>query len=234
MTDTVSSTGLRRVVAAIATLVIVTLFLTVILVRLPLSSRNAFDLDLWPRFFPSLELLATALVIAIPIGFALAAVKACAGSRVLLGIIDAALLALRCIPFFVLALELSAFAGLQLGYFENRSPWSSNLIVPAVVLALFALPGFARFDFFVKEAPRRIIASGCRCLAERFPQIIAAQLLVEIFFAWPGEGHAFMTAIEIGRPGLAVPIVFFIAVVAVLLRLLASTLTADNGDTTLA
>jgi len=230
MNEVDPSTRFGRFVAAIVTLAMVA-FLTAILVGFhPIASWNEASLDLGTRLFPSLELLATALAIAVPIGFALAALKARGGGSLLAPAIDGSITVLRCIPFFVLVSALSVVAGLRLGYFENANPWSGNLIVPAVVLALFALPGVAQFDFFAKRPPWRTIALGCRCIAERLPQLIAAQFLVEIFFAWPGEGHAFITAIQMGRLGLIAPIVFCSAIAVVLLRLLVSILTTDSGE----
>lgn len=229
MSDVVLSTGVRRVVAAIVTLAVVAL-LTVFLVGFPApGSWSGIPLQLASRFFISLELLATSLLIAIPIGFALAALKARVRSHVLERAIGGSLLALRCTPFFVLALELPVVAARQ-GYFETGNAWSDNILVPAAALALFALPGVASFDFFRSNVPaRQTAAAGCRCLVERLPELIAAQLLVEMFFAWPGEGRAFIGAIQMGRPGLLAPIVLCSAVAVVLLRLLVSTLAPDDA-----
>jgi hypothetical protein len=189
--------------AAISVVVLVLLF--VLFLAVP---RSALWLpDVASRFGATCELIVAGLAIAIPVGWLLSFLP-----------IWPLLLVLRSIPFFFLALALSFPAALA-GYFEGPHSDFVRLIWPAAVLAIFALPNVAAFDF--KRSRADLFVSGLQCIVSRLPQLIAADFLVEIFFAWPGEGRAFIQSSFIGTGGSlgeSVGIVLIASVLVIALR----------------
>jgi hypothetical protein len=165
--------------------------------------------DVAQRLGATSELISAALVIAILAGWLLSFVR-----------IGWLLLVLRSIPFFWIAMVSTLLAARA---FQEPFGYSGFLgfSVPAVVLALFVLPNAAAFDF--KKPGADLIVSGLQCIVARLPQLIAADFLVEIFFAWPGEARGFFFAIQMGLKGRrelgeAIAVVLVASMIVILLR----------------
>lgn len=199
--------------ASIDAVVSAALLVLLFIVFLAIPRSTSWLPDVSQLFCATCQLMIAALIIAIPVGWVLSFLP-----------VRGLLLVLRCIPFFWLAF-LSSLPASLLGYFsEGRTGWYW-IVFPAGALALFALPNVAAFDF--RKSRADLIVSGLQCIVSRLPQLIAADFLVEIFFAWPGEGRGFIQYRLIGVGGNldeSIAIVLIASLVVIALRWLVSLL----------
>jgi len=200
------------------------------------SSRVAHGLPsviplILQRLPVTLELLGSSMVLALIIGVGLAFIAARARGRIAKRLLSGCVLALRCIPFFWLALVSQLLAAIYVGDWifgtssSNRFSLTdhlAHLAVPACILALMQIPivvqalqATASRSVQKTSAP---VAAVLDALAVRLPEIIAACFITEMAFGWPGEGRLFLAAVNADQPKLATGVVLLTAVLTLLLR----------------
>jgi peptide/nickel transport system permease protein len=181
------------------------------------------------RLPASIELLLFSCAIALLAGLALTYVARI--NRTASRLITAVALVVRNIPFFWIAVIVAMLASTVRGdYFVG---WASmdgfslsdhfvHAILPGCLVAMVALTVIleARSEFRVEEPPT--LASTLwfcvRALVERLPEIVAASLLTEIMFVWPGLGRLFWNAIRRGDVLMAASTLLFVAIVSIVAR----------------
>lgn len=193
------------------------------------------------RLPPTLELIIASFIIAAIVGSALALLSARAPISVRPILVNLAL-PLRCVPFFWLAIVAQTLVGLKL---HGQNPFGmagldrfdlrdrlAHVILPALVLASVQIPAVA--EYLSRDG--RIASRGFsqanalltdifNVFAERFPEVIGAVVLTELLFAWPGDGRLFFNAWGQGDLAMAVALVLFGALAALLTRFIAATFT---------
>jgi peptide/nickel transport system permease protein len=200
------------------------------------SSRLAHELpspisQILKRMPVTLELLGASMILALIIGVGLAFIAARArggiANRLLLGLA----LALRCTPFFWLALVFQQLVGIHIGiWIFGPAPSShfystnylAHLAVPACILALAQIPivvqALDATDSLNSQNVSALFSTAIDALAVRLPEIIAACFITEIAFAWRGEGRLFFVAVNTDQPLLAIGVVLLAAVLTLSLR----------------
>ncbi len=158
----------------------------------------------------SLELFALALIVTLALSLVLACAYALS-ARFLRPAIPAGAIVLGSIPFFWLALAAMMDVG--------REFMLSACLVAMVMVVVVA-------DAWTKrgapaDRPLRwgeVVIDCLRAIASRFPEIVAAQLLVEIVFAWPGLGRLFWNGLTQGDLSAPWAIVLFVSFVTLAVR----------------
>lgn len=204
--------------------------------------------ELLQRLPATMELLTGSTIVALTVGVAVSVVAARTQARVVKFLASAFAISLGCIPFFWLALSLALWASIRWG--ESIFGWASldhfsardrlaHLIVPACVLALAELPivskVLARRPYLSGEWRTDLAARVSLSLQDltwKLPEILAACLLTEVAFAWPGEGRLFLAIIHSSQTTLAVAVVLLIAVLTVFARLIVRVAIGVNSERT--
>lgn len=183
----------------------------------------------------SVELIFASLIIALIGGFVGAYVSARSTNRTLGRAVRGVVLALRCIPFFWLAVTLE-FLIAQRG--KPPTGGYGSLIPPAFTLALFQIPIIAeyfnqRFAARANRAPMlaSTVLGLCVFLIMELPEIIGATIITELVFAWPGEGRLFFHALSQDDLWLATGLVLFNALLVLALRFVGQVFTARRMTT---
>lgn len=196
------------------------------------------------RLPATLELIVASFIIAAIVGSALAllATRAPICARPIL--VNLAL-PLRCVPFFWLALvaqmlvalklhDQNAFGMSELDRFDLRDR-IAHVIMPALVLASVQIPAVAEHLSRDGRIASRGISQATALLADifslfaqRLPEVIGAVILMELIFARPGDGRLFFYAWGQGDMAMAVGLVLFGALAAVLARFIAALFTTDR------
>lgn len=149
------------------------------------------------RLPETIELLGASMAIAIFFAIAVRSLRPMVHSGVV-DFLDCGLIrALRCIPFFWLAAAAALLAAMRFGNSAFGVSSSAHftfgdhlrhLAIPACALAIMQLP-------IVTAALRRTggsLYASFDALAKRLPEVFAACFIVEMLFAWPGEGRMMM------------------------------------------
>ncbi len=171
------------------------------------------------------------MILALIIGVGLAVIAARARGGIAKRILSRVALALRCIPFFWLALVFQQLVVIHIGIwiFGPASPnhfsstdYLAHLAVPACILALAQIPivvqALEATDSLKSQRVSALFFTAINALAVRLPEIIAACFITEIAFAWRGEGRLFFIAVNTDQPSLAIGVVLVAAVLTLLLR----------------
>jgi peptide/nickel transport system permease protein len=192
----------------------------------------------------TLDLIVVSFAIAVVAGFAIASVSARSPASRFSRFILVAALALESVPVFWLALMLQLLALLlgngQLPYgvaSSDNFDWGdrlSHLILPAGTLALFQIQPLA--EYFRKRPSSAVrptsttawLAELFALFAKKLPAIAGATLIVEVIFAWPGEGRLFLVAAGGEDFPLSASLLMFAAMSILTLRFIADLLKAPD------
>lgn len=184
----------------------------------------------------TIELLVASFLVALVAGVPLAILVVRIRSGLFARIVMSLATAVRCTPFFWLVLLLSLLAAIRFGDWDPFG-WASldrfsfedhlaHLVVPACLLSLLQVSFFLEPLQDMAERGLRgalplglVLAASLTSLAERLPEILAAETVTEIAWAWPGEGRLFWNALLQSDLSLAISIAVFMALVVLMLRL---------------
>lgn len=171
------------------------------------------------RLPATIELAAFALAGVIVVGALAGSARARSRSRVLREGVRVLTLAARAVPVLMLAPALAL--GLMF------SGWPPLSAIPVVVLALSfgAWSSLIFYDAFRRSAGSartslRVVLEAAAATAARLgPSVLAATILIETMFGWPGAGRLFQNALSIFDPALAAGLLLAYSAGVVLLRL---------------
>jgi peptide/nickel transport system permease protein len=174
--------------------------------------RAAFA-EVWERLTPTLMLVAASVIIALILATLWAALSASRRIARVGGIVATVLFAAVCMPVFFLALMVQlglGVHGVHIGSFFLQLPTGgiagsdafsirdrvAHLILPATLLALVQAGAYV--DCMRRGISPRALFSTFALL---LPAILSADMVVEIIFAWPGEGRALYYYLAEGSGG---------------------------------
>jgi len=185
------------------------------------------------RLPATIELLISSIVVSLVFCLLLSWAASKTGNGTLRRPITALVLVLQSVPFFWLALCLSLLAAVHFGESvygwaaTNGSPVASHtahLILLACIAALAQIPIVVSvLDSAAAEDGAKFDLStslywAALALAQRLPEVIAACLITELAFAWPGEGRLFFRALNAGQLPVAVSILIVLGWITLCFR----------------
>lgn len=190
------------------------------------------------RLPATLELIVASLIIAATIGWILAVLSARAPTRVRPVVANLAL-PLQCIPFFWVAVVAQAFVGFHvrgpnpfglaaLDHFELRD-WAMRLIFPALALAFVQINTLAEYlrsnpaaTLHGLQKQVSIVAGLFNAFAQMLPEVIGGAVIIEVLFAWPGDGRMFFNGTGRADMSLLAGTVLFGALAVLVIRFVAA------------
>lgn len=188
--------------------------------------RSSSFVEFFERLPATLELIGASVIIALTLAGVCAAFStprtAWFGAS-----LAAVLFLVVCIPAFWLALTaqlIFAVHGLNVGPLALHLPAAGmsrsdkptpgdellHLVLPATLLALFQAGAYVD-SMRIGISPRRLLAT----FATLLPAMVSADLVVEVIFAWPGDGRALFYSI--GQFGTSYILAFLISSAAIVI-----------------
>ncbi|MDB5092353.1 MAG: hypothetical protein JWO85_454 [Candidatus Eremiobacteraeota bacterium] len=212
------------------------------------SNARPVSQEIVERLPATIELVFLALVAAVVLGAITGLVRARMRASIPFDVIAVPQLVCRATPIVILVLfvqlllvftKLLPNAGIaSVDGFDLRDRLS-HLIVPVLCLAVpfGAWSSLIFYDFFrtsegaLRTSARSIAGPVVSTVALIGPPLIAASLLIEPMFAWPGVGRPFFFAVSQVDLGVIAGILLLYSVAMVLMTILAD-VSPSNGDRT--